>query len=34
LSVSLLCKTPLNELFESSISQSVKELNHNQLKIF
>ncbi|HMC87627.1 MAG TPA: IS4 family transposase [Chitinophagaceae bacterium] len=34
LSISLLCKTPLNELFENPNQQYVKELYHNQLRIF
>jgi hypothetical protein len=34
LSISLLCKTPLPELFSNAYPQSVKELNANQLKLF
>lgn len=34
LSISLLCKTPLLELFENSYPQYVKELNTNQLNLF
>ncbi|RYY43433.1 MAG: IS4 family transposase [Chitinophagaceae bacterium] len=34
LSVSLLCKTPLPELFSNQNPQSIKELNHTQLSIF
>jgi hypothetical protein len=33
-SLTLLNKTPLNELFDKSYPQTVKELNDNQLKIF
>jgi hypothetical protein len=34
LSISLLCKTPLLELFDNSYPQYVKELNPNQLNLF
>lgn len=34
LSISLLCKTPLVELFSDAYPQYVKELNANQLKLF
>jgi IS4 transposase len=34
LSISLLCKTPLPELFSNDYPQYVKELQHNQLNLF
>ena len=34
LSISLLCKTPLQELFSISYPQYVKEQNTNQLNLF
>jgi hypothetical protein len=34
LSITLLNKTPLNELFKESYPQTIKELNDNQLIMF
>jgi IS4 transposase len=34
LSMTLLTKTPINELFEVNYQQNFKELNHNQLNLF
>jgi len=34
LSITLLNKTPVNQLFDKNYLQSFKELNHNQLNLF
>jgi hypothetical protein len=34
LSITLITKTPLNQLFEDALIQYVKEPSHNQLKMF
>ncbi len=34
LSLTLLNKTPINQLFQDALLQYVKEPNHNQLKMF
>jgi IS4 transposase len=34
LSITLLNKTPINQLFDNNYLQSFKELNHNQLDLF